>query len=394
MVEKNNRFTDFIKVFLFQLGIIIALLLIADLVLWVVAPVSLNGIREKKYTQNLPGLKKEIVYRVDENGFRSLTPVSREKPGNLIRVLCLGASTTEQSTQETPDTWSGLLESYLLEHYKDSDFKFQVMALGYGGCRALDSALWMHDTLDKFKPDIVITLLGVTDLCWAGGPGYAPRTVEQMLKTRDELTVKNVRAKLHDVFHKYSQVYRRVWNIVMKFKNRRDLKAGRLVEWHSVGLQDRRKEYRKCPYVENVTRDPDPIEEFKNSTAWLVHFIESRGVPVIVMGQPVSWKESATQEEVNCRWFFVNTPTGAVRPSGTWLLGEMQRYNRVQEALANGRTVKYLDLDSKIPKTVDYFFDDCHYTDLGSRQVAKAALPVLLETIDDLLKKKQAEHGN
>ena len=45
-------------------------------------------------------------------------------------------------------------------------------------------------------------------------------------------------------------------------------------------------------------------------------------------------------------------------------------------------------MDDKIPKTLDYYFDDCHYTDLGSKAVADNILPVLVHVLDDVVLKK------
>ncbi|MHC1726811.1 MAG: GDSL-type esterase/lipase family protein [Syntrophobacteraceae bacterium] len=393
MAQKRTRRSIFTKVLLFQLILTIILLILADLLLWVFAPLSAEVIREKRFTQNLPGLKREIIYRRDGNDLRSLSPVKPDKPDNLIRVLCLGASTTEQSTQETGDTWCGILEANLLDHYKDSGVRFQTMAFGSGGDRAVDTALWLKDRIDKIKPDIIITLLGVNDLCWNGGPGYKPKDIEQIIKEKSERTLESLMPALDDKCSRYSQIYRRMSAIIVKVRNIINLRAGRLVEWHSTNLPDRRKEYREFPFVEKAVRDPDPIDEFRLSVKWLVDFLGRREVPVIVLGQPVLWEEACTPEEIDRLWFFVNTPEGRTRPAVAWLHAEMQRYNLVQESLARERKMKYVDLDRKIPKTLEYFFDDCHYTDLGSRQVAQSVLPALIESADSLLEKRHSVHA-
>jgi hypothetical protein len=47
---------------------------------------------------------------------------------------------------------------------------------------------------------------------------------------------------------------------------------------------------------------------------------------------------------------------------------------------------EYIDLDASMPKTLDYYFDDCHFTDKGSARVAAAVLPTLLRNLSKLAK--------
>ena len=66
----------------------------------------------------------------------------------------------------------------------------------------------------------------------------------------------------------------------------------------------------------------------------------------------------------------------------------MGRYNEVQKSIAFQFKMNYINLDGKIPKTSEYFFDDCHFTDLGSITVAENILPVLITLIDKAILKR------
>jgi hypothetical protein len=112
-------------------------------------------------------------------------------------------------------------------------------------------------------------------------------------------------------------------------------------------------------------------------------FLKKRNIQAIVLGQPVLWKESLEPDESNSLWFSINTINGHVRTSGAWLKEEMAKYNSVQELLAQQSGFLYLDLDARIPKTLTHYFDDYHFTDIGSKAVAINILPALIETIDN-----------
>ena len=72
----------------------------------------------------------------------------------------------------------------------------------------------------------------------------------------------------------------------------------------------------------------------------------------------------------------------------------MARYNEAQRNTAEVRGVPYVDLDARIPKTLDYYFDDCHYTDRGSRAVALAVLPALTETVKGVVLRRSPATNN
>jgi hypothetical protein len=109
------------------------------------------------------------------------------------------------------------------------------------------------------------------------------------------------------------------------------------------------------------------------------------GVDALVLGQPVLWKADMMPAELDVLWFHVRTPEGPVRADGAWLPAEIARYNDVQRRLAAERGFAYLDLDASVPKDLDHYFDDCHYTDRGSRLVAEEVLTALRPRIERLL---------
>lgn len=301
------------------------------------------------------------------------------KPANTVRLLCLGASTTQQITQETEDTWCGILETKVRAiHGVD----FHALSIGWGGAKVVDSAQWLLNYIDKLKPDIIITLFGINDLAWSGGSNYTPRHVIEPEQGRSMLS------RLYRWCLDYSQICRRV-DLARKGRFRqKEIQAGRAVGWHTANLPDFQRRYKELPYVESPIRQPDPIDEFRDSIRWLFRFAAQRGVKLIALGQPTLWKPDPTPEELGSFWFSVNTPDGPVRPSMSWLVAEMDKYNAIQKAEAEALGFDYVDLAAAVPRTLDYFFDDCHFTDKGSEKVAAVVLPTLLRTLSQLPNRK------
>ena len=63
----------------------------------------------------------------------------------------------------------------------------------------------------------------------------------------------------------------------------------------------------------------------------------------------------------------------------------MARFNAAQREIALRHGARFVDLDALVPKDLDHFFDDCHFTDRGSRRVADEIFPTLRERALELV---------
>ena len=348
-------------------GQILFIVLFLELILWLVFPVPIEQEINIKFSQNIPGLKENIVYDRNKFGFRSLSMQTREKPKNTFRVICLGASTTDQMTQNTQDTWSGILEILLNKEFGKQDIRIEVAAFGRGGETVGDRLSWVKNYLLEFQPDMVITLQGINNLAHGG----------KFSKPKYELN----RIKYQCL--KLSQICRRVKLIKFRIQTYFAKKSGNVVEWHSKNLPELRSKYKKLKYVKELTREPDPINSFSVEMNALLGLLGDAGIDVIVMSQPVIWKENMSLEEKELLWFPIVGSDGSVRPGTKWLAEENNRYNNAQKQVADHYNMTFLDLDKKIPKLLEFFFDDCHFTDIGSKRVADEIFAVVYEKIKE-----------
>lgn len=378
------------RIIAINLFLLFGLLLLGDLALWILAPVNVEtgGPQYLAFNQTLPGVQSRVTYTRNRYGFRSQSMTSRLKNDGSIRVFCLGASTTDQPTQDTDNIWCSLLGSQL---ESDIDFEVESAALGRGGWRAVNLLRWVNRNIDTYEPDFVIVLMGINDLSWNGGPDYRYQGPSDLLTSDDaEPSPPSERTRLVErvkrVCMSISQLCQRVVlakRILVSWFAAQSSEDGqpRTLEWHSANLPRLRERYRQLPYVPNPIRDPDPIHEFRDAMSILAETLKSRAIGTIIAGQPVLWKSDMTPEEQGALWFSVGTPNGSVRASGEWLSAEIAKYNDAQKQVAETQGLTYVDLEQQIPRTLNYFFDDCHFTDLGNRRVAQVLAPVLRELI-------------
>jgi len=342
----------------------------------------LYDIKRGRFQQDLPGLKKEILYEtIGEDGFRALSvkDLSKRRNKRTIRILCLGASATFQSTQEVKDMWSAILERKLNDDFRSRRINIEVIAFGRGGLCVDDGRYFLINNLSKYAPDIVVCLWGMNDLCWKGGKDSSSEI------PTDEPTKKLSEIR-KNLFYD-TQLYKRLK--ILKNRKNAFSKTIAVKEWHTKNLPVIRDYYQKLPYKEIISRQPDPIIEFKDELLKTVRYLKNNGVECILMAQPVLWKTVLSEEERKALWFYINTPEGDVRMSSKWLYNEMNKYNQVQKLVAEENDCTYIPLDTLIPKNLIYFFDDCHFTDKGSYEVALAISPYVSAVIEEVARNKK-----
>lgn len=375
-----------LKLVLVQLGIFAGLLVVADLLLWLVVRVPHEGVQTQHVRNHaLPGLKDTIVYRTIGHRLRSASIPTARKPAGSIRVLCLGASTTDQLTQSTEDTWCAVLEREVRASSAGLGAQWHAVSYGRSGDRMIDTARWLRSMVDVIQPDVVVTLVGINDLAWGGGPGFAIRAVDDPLGEGERPVATRVLLERCADFSQLCRLINRAWNAVAIGL---DLRGGRVVNWEAGNLPALHRAWRDLPAVEQVRRDPDPFDEFRGGLAWTLGFLKQRGIEAIVLGQPVLWRPDLPPEAVERLWFSVATPAGRVRPGLSWLAQEMKRYNAAQRQEAERQGFAYVDLDDRLPRTLEHFFDDCHFTDKGSALVGRSLAPALQPVLQRIAARK------
>ena len=105
------------------------------------------------------------------------------------------------------------------------------------------------------------------------------------------------------------------------------------------------------------------------------------GVDLILATQPYLYRDDLTGKElerVQLAPAFFHDERG--RASVSSVRAAMEAANTVTARVAARRGVPLVDLEAVVPKSLDYFLDDVHYTEQGNRLVADAFAEELLET--------------
>lgn len=129
----------------------------------------------KVWRKYRPGARSEIevggerfVVEINSRGYR--TPeFSVPKPAGLVRVACIGGSTTVAG-RTNRETYPALLEALLRERHPG--LPIEVLNLGISGTT---SERWRERLphVLGFEPDVVVDYEGINDICWIHLDRYA-----------------------------------------------------------------------------------------------------------------------------------------------------------------------------------------------------------------------------
>lgn len=364
-------------------------MLLTEAVLWKFFPVSLSGLRNYPLFQKVAGNKPLVWVTANEDGIRSNSIIEKNKPPRTVRILAVGGSTTIQPTQNTEDLWTSVLQRLLADRFQIRAWKIEVGSMGRAGGLVHEKLFWM-EKIQEYKPDIILTLEGINNLAWVGGPGYhyerEPRLEE--LKRAHNAQNEELTGGWKGALRQRSQIYRRVVLFRKSLAMKEQVANGKLYDWVGKQLEAQRSRYQSLPEVAVPNRHPDPFTEFSDGMDMWLTRLQNSGIPTVVIEQPVLWARDLGEKEKKALWFVVSTPEGPVRPTLSWLEDEMARYNHEQARLAKLHGAKFIDLEASVPNTLEYFSDDCHFTDRGNVAVAELIEPTIAELVERVIESK------
>lgn len=255
----------------------------------------------------------------------------RENPSNApsLKIFCLGGSTTEWSDSKNRD-WP----SYLEERLKGAvpDRLIECHNFGKPFYTTLNSLINYEVNLRQHKPDVVIIMHAINDL----------------LVNADFSRLST--GEFHEDYRHFLGPLSRVIKRQSVMRNIREMMY---LIW-----------YYKPREIINTDKYPGLVSSERNLRT-LIDLARIDGTIIILMTQPFLYKDDMTAEEkavskmlnfslVNLekQWNFSTAKRG------------MEKYNDLMRRLAQDEEGVYLvDLESAIPKSLDYFHDDVHYRD-------------------------------
>jgi hypothetical protein len=258
-------------------------------------------------------------------------------------IFCLGGSTTEFADSSGKD-WPSRVEENLVKRLGRSDIR--VFNFGRQWYTTLHMLIHYESNLRKYRPDAVIVMETVNDLLvnadfsyFSGGPFR------------------------EDYGHFYGPMTR-------IFNHRGILPATAEFLGHYWYFKPRTE----------VDQDTFPgLPSFRRNLNTLIDLAQKDGTRVVLMTQPNLYSDSISPEAKRSLRMLNQE---AVGPGKQWsyqtaLNGFRQYRNAVIETAA-GRNVVLIDLESRIPRTLEFFYDDVHYQNKSFDIIARTVSEELI----------------
>lgn len=290
---------------------------------------------------------------VDTNEFHSYLQIKPTYIKSIeeenYNIFCLGGSTTEFKDDIGRD-WPSLAQ---IELNKDTSFQdIRLFNLGkqwYTTQHILINYILNHR---QNKPDAIIVMENINDLLHNADFSWL-----SLGKYRDD----------------YGNFLGPITRLV-KYKSLAEfIKSTINYLWY----QDK--------YIEIETNSFPGIRDFNRNLQTLISLAKVDGVKIILMTQPNIYKESMSAQELS-RLTMLNveaTGNGKRWNYKTALSGIRQYNDKIREIAGTYEEVYLIDLEKIVPKNIEYFSDDVHYTsktyDLIAKYISEEMKRILID---------------
>jgi hypothetical protein len=346
----------------------------------------------KPLPANVHGVSPEAHIQVNSEGI--IGPEWGANRDKEYRILTLGGSTTECIMLDQSMHWGALVGKGL---GKTVDGR-AVWAgnVGRSGFNSRDHLGFMQLVVGQYDIDAVLLLAGANDFMarLIQGSTYDPHFVEDQVRYRTWLHQRFVQVPItsesEGPFYRRTAVFQLAKQMKAAYINRRNVGMDNSGAW----LGPAREHRRIATLVDELPPLEAALDEYERNLTMMVEEARRRSVSLILLTQPTFWKQAMAPEEEKLIWMgYSPTKPGRVVSWPWWEVRDTHMYTT--GALARGMAAynqrlldtcaklggECFDLAERVPRTTEVFFDDMHYTNVGSKRVA-SELVAFLKTRD------------
>ncbi len=365
---------------------IIVTLLIGELILqlylppdkYYVWPPNLHKIF-KPAPEVFSGMEGESHLIVNSEGIRGAEFSSADD----YKILTIGGSTTESLYLDQTETWPQLLQDNLNDN--SNNLQVWVGNVGRSGHSTREHVLQMEYLLPQYPDlDAVIILVGINDLSImldgreAQDLNYLTNTGNRLSRMGRAFAVLP-RRNPNLPFYAQSAAWHLLDTIRQSQSQTQVVTDINTEDGLGLNYVERRARRKNAKSFRDELPDLTPgLDEYTRNLNYIIDLAETYDIRLIFMTQPSMWRPDLSQAEIDSLWlgygydheFFYSVQA---------LAEGMAIYNQKLLEICKNRQIECLDLTTDIPKNAAIFYDDVHFNEGGSIQVAKVVTTYLLQ---------------
>jgi hypothetical protein len=314
---------------------------------WYRATQSAKWAQYHPFLQKIPRPRDEGLV-INRWGFRG-EEIERAKPAGVYRTFVLGGSTVFCDGVAFEDSHCRILEKWLRAAYPS--VRVEVQNAGMDWHTSQHSLIKFLFQIQDFDPDLIIVYHAINDLCRSFSP---PRIARGEFQS--------------DYGHFNGPVADMVND---HFGNARYHRFFVVDQIHALVSQQWFSDFKVGAKPVTVTHWRS-LASFERNMRDLATIIRSKQIDLVLASQPYLYKTTMTEEEKSKLWFLdFQCRNREERADIASMARGMDAFNRTSRAIARDHGVLFVDLEQLVPKTLEYFVDDVHYTPAGNQLIGE-----------------------
>lgn len=300
-----------------------------------------------------------IPIHINNFGFRHQEDIDPQQKGEY-RIFAIGGSTTQNYDYTYDKTWTQVLEKNLENEFRS---KINVYNGGTAGAAMVDHIALLQNRVMHLLPDFVILFIGINDLNLLVGDENPYRFTDIYDDAESISWYKLALGRL--------TLYKLFLNIQQKIKDnaisqKEDEKRKEINPEIEVGTNIVFISHKgMIKETESLPEADFPDVNFAYYKSFVKSFIGScitNGVKLMVITQPTTWN---TEDEQLAAHHWINKNKKNRFPKKD-MQDAMDFMNKEVAKICKNNNIPCFRADKVLPKTKEYFFDDCHFTPKGS----------------------------
>lgn len=329
---------------------------------------------------SMPGVSGVARFTGNDVGLRGTTfPVEDD----VYKIITVGGSTTEDLYLDDLETWSNLLMDGLNEAQDGATV--WVGNAGQSGRNTVDHLALLQSLPVFSQVDLLVFLVGINDfgaVVSFGGSSTQESLEANAAEFKQQILNGGGRVRPTRPYYKRSQLYDLVRSAALP--QVADLVPAGVLGRVGAGPGSFLEDVRSQRASGNVAPLPNMtvgMEEYSSRISLLAAECRTLGVRCFFMTQPSMYREEMTPTEEALLWAgWVQQEDGTLGyVPYSELSGAIRGFNDSLISVCRQEGLDCFDLDRKIPKDTNAFFDDVHFNENGARLVAGAVSQELIE---------------
>ncbi len=294
----------------------------------------------------MPGIHGTSRFTTQANGIRG---PKLPADSAAYRILCIGGSTTECVYLDDAEAWPNLLRKELQQV---SQRPIWVGNVGVSGYSCGHHLRFVRESPLMSNVDCLVLMVGFNDLA-------------RFLRTGTT----HLSSESTDTNQFHAPLWRSSGILYLARQAHRQIRQDQIQVDDFAGRNyiARRQRRQNSPVTEQPPSLDVALGEYREHLASITASCRDRGVLPVFVTQPVLWDEGLSPHAESLLWL-------GDLSDGLFLSAEAGRkaidqFNRTLKSFAAAQQVACIDL-SELHGVEAYFYDDCHFSELGAETVA------------------------